>query len=656
MKKLKMHSPNLTDANIARIRELFPGCVTEIKDEGGRIRDEKGDGSGFSPHPSSLRYAIDFDLLRQELSGHIVEGPQERYNLNWPGKREALLTANAPIAKTLRPCREESVDFDTTKNLFIEGDNLEALKLLQEAYLGKVKMIYIDPPYNTGNDFIYEDDFAENADEFLLRSNQKDEAGNRLVANTESNGRFHSDWLSMIYPRLKLARNLLRDDGVIFISNDDVEMHNMRKICDEIFGESNFVANFIWEKRTNRENRKAVSYRHDNVLCYCKSKTNERTLKQLPMNEKALASYNNPDGDTRGLWKSDPATAQAGHGTKSQFYDLVAPNGKIHKLESGRCWLYTKPVMEEAIKDNRIWFGKDGNGVPRIKTYLDAKERGLTPETILFSRDVSTNEAAKNNLKVIFDGVAVFETPKPIALVKLLTQLGGENGLILDFFAGSSVTAHAVMQLNAEDGGNRKFIMVQLPELCDEQSDAFKAGYKTIAEISKERIRRAGKKIKDEREQTATGQGVLLYAPTTIDTGFRVLKIDSSNMAEVYYTPDAVNQGDLFNAVDNIKPDRKPEDLLFQVLLDAGVDLSLPIRKATIQGKTVFFVDENALVACFDTDVNEELVRELAQFRSYDMPIRKIVFRDNGFASDAVKINVEQIFRQLSPGTEVKSI
>lgn len=619
-----MHSPNLIRENITRIRELFPSCVTEAHGENGK-----------------LKLLVDFDQLRQELSEAIVEGPQERYHLNWPGKREALLTANAPIAKTLRPCREESVDFDTTKNLFIEGDNLDALKLLQETYLGKVKMIYIDPPYNTGNDFIYKDDFAENTDEFLRRSHQKDEEGNRLVTNTESNGRFHSDWLSMMYPRLKLARNLLGDDGVVFISIDDIEIHNIRKVCDEILGEDNFIANFVWEKRTNRENRKVVSYRHDNVLCYCKSRVEERPLKQLPMNEKALSNYKNPDDDPRGLWKSDPATAQAGHGTKSQFYELIAPNRKVHNLVSGRCWLYTKPVMDEAIKDNRIWFGKDGHGVPRIKTYLEAKERGLTPETILFSKDAATNESAKNSLKMLFDGVAVFETPKPVDLIKLLAQLGTENGIVLDFFSGSSVTAHAVMQLNAEDGGNRKLIMVQFPELCDEKSEAFKAGYKTIAEISKERIRRAGKKIVEGECHKGWNK----------DIGFRVLKIDSSNMAEVYYTPDAIDQGQLKIFTNNIKPGRTPEDLLFQVLLDWGVDLSLPIRKETIQGKTVFFVDENALVACFDTGVDEDLVKELAGF----VPLR-VVFRDNGFVSDAVKINVEQIFKQMSPGTEVKSI
>lgn len=624
MDKLKMHSCDFIQKNIAKLAELFPNCVTEAQDESGQ-----------------LKKSIDFDQLRQELSNNIVDGPQERYHLNWPGKREALLTANAPIAKTLRPCREESVAFDTTQNLFIEGDNLDALKLLQETYLGKVKMIYIDPPYNTGNDFIYDDDFAENSEEFLKRSNQKDEEGNRLVANAESNGRFHSDWLSMMFPRMKLARNLLADNGIVFISIDDGEMHNIRKVCDEIFGEDNFIANFIWEKRTNRENRKVVSYRHDNVLCYCKSKTDERALKQLPMNEKALANYKNPDNDPRGLWKSDPATAQAGHGTKSQFYEFTASNGKVHKLESGRCWLYTKPVMDEAVKDNRIWLGKGGNGVPRVKTYLEAKERGLTPETIIFSKDAATNEAAKNNLKMLFDGVAVFETPKPVELIKLLSQLGSNDGIVLDFFSGSSVTAHAAMQLNAEDGGNRKFIMVQLPESSDEDSEAFKAGYKTIAEISKERIRRAGNKILESE----------VHDDWNKDVGFRVLKIDSSNMDEVYYSPDQLKHDDLFSKIDNIRSDRTSEDLLFQVLLDWGVDLTLPICKKKLQGKEVFIIDENALVACFDTAVSEALVKELAELK----PLR-VVFRDNGFATDAVKINVEQIFKQLSPATEVKSI
>lgn len=625
MDSLKMQTPNLVDDNIEKIAALFPNCITEDRDESGTVRR-----------------VVDFDLLRQELSASLVEGPRERYTLNWPGKNEAILAANAPIAKTLRPCEEESVDFENTQNIFIEGDNLDALKLLQETYLNKVKMIYIDPPYNTGNDFIYEDDFVEDTEGFLQRSNQKDEHGNRLIANTEANGRFHSDWLSMIYPRLKLAKNLLSDDGLIFISIDDNEINNLTKVCDELFGEDNFVANFIWEKRTNRENRKVVSSRHDYVLCYCKNASlDSRTIKQLPMTEKALANYKNPDDDPRGLWKSDPASAQAGHGTKSQFYVLTAPNGKEHHLESGRCWVYTKEVMEAAVCDGRIWFGKDGNGVPRIKTYLEAKERGLTPESIWFADEVATNELAKNLLKELFDGRSVFDTPKPVELIKRAIQLSADSGIVLDFFAGSCATAHAVMQQNSEDNGNRKFIMVQLPEHCDDSSEAFKAGYKTIAEIGKERIRRAGKKVKEENPITAQN----------LDIGFRVFKVDTSNMKDVYYTPDELKQGSLDLFKDHIKPDRSPEDLLFQVFIDWGLDLSLPIAKETIDGKAVFLVDSNALIACFDAGINEELVKKLAAHK----PLRA-VFRDDAFGSDSVKINVEQIFKSLSPVTEVKSI
>ena len=618
MDKLKMHSPNLTEDNIARIRDLFPGCVTEARGEDGCVK-----------------LAVDFDQLRQELSSSIVEGPQERYHLNWPGKREALLTANAPIAKTLRPVREESVDFDTTKNLFIEGDNLDALKLLQETYLGKVKMIYIDPPYNTGNDFIYEDDFAEDARTFLVRSNQVDDSGVRLVANTDTNGRFHSDWLSMLYPRIKLARTLLSEDGVIFVSADDSEIANLIRICDEIFGEANFVANFIWEKRTNRENRKVVSSRHDYVVCYARNQMpGTRTLKQLPMSAKALANYKNPDNDPRGLWKSDPAHAQAGHGTKDQFYVLTAPNGKKHELESGRCWLYTEKVMNKEIADGKIWFGKDGNGVPRIKTYLDAKERGLTPESILFAEEVGTNESAKNLLKELFSGRAVFDTPKPVGLIQTLIQLSCDEGIILDFFAGSGTTAEAIFELNTMDGRERRFILVQLPEALTADSEAYKAGYRDIAHVGMERIRLAGKSFKG-------------------DTGFRVLKIDTSNMADVYYSPDALDKANLDLFVDNIKSDRTAEDLLFQVMLDWGVDLALPIEKKATQGKDVFFVDGNALVACFDAHggVDETFVKELATQK----PLR-VVFRDAGFKDSAVKINVEQIFKLLSPSTEVKSI
>lgn len=627
MEKLKMHSPNLTQDNIARIRDLFPSCVTEAKDMDGTVK-----------------LAVDFDQLRQELSGSLVEGPQERYQLNWPGKREALLTANAAIAKTLRPYREESVDFDTTKNMFIEGDNLDVLKLLQETYLGKVKMIYIDPPYNTGSDFIYRDDFAEDAKSFLARSNQVDASGARLVANLDTNGRFHSDWLSMIYPRIKLARNLLSDDGVIFISADDNEVSNLIRLCDEVFGEENFIANFIWEKRTNRENRKVVSSRHDYVICYAKEQTpGRRAIKQLPMTPKALANYKNPDNDPRGLWKSDPATAQAGHGTKDQFYVLTAPNGKKHELESGRCWLYTDKVMQREIADGKIWFGKDGNGVPRVKTYLDAKERGLTPESIFFAEDVGTNESAKNLLKELFSGKSVFDTPKPSGLIQTLVQLACDEGIVMDFFAGSATTAEAVFELNAADGKNRRLILVQIPEAVGKDTEAFKAGYQTIAGVALDRIRFSGRKVLANEVHEGWNR----------DTGVRVLKLDTSNMSDIFYAPDAVEKSSLDMFVDNIKPDRTTEDLLFQVMLDWGVDLALPIAKQTTQGKEVFLVDGNALAACFDGrgGVDEDFVKELAKVQ----PLR-VVFRDAGFKDSSVKINVEQIFKLLSPATEVKYI
>ena len=625
MEKMKLHSPNLTQENIARIRELFPSCVTEAQGEDGQ-----------------LKLAVDFDQLRQELSESIVEGPQERYHLNWPGKREALMTANAPIAKTLRPCRDESVDFDTTKNLFIEGDNLEALKLLQETYLGKVKMIYIDPPYNTGNDFIYEDDFAENAEEFLKRSNQKDEEGNRLVANSESNGRFHSDWLSMIYARLKLARNMLADDGVIFISIDDGEVGNLRKLADQIFGEANFIANLIWQKKYTRANdAKWFSDNHDHILCYGKNKQG-MTLNMLPRNDDQLAAYSNPDNHQKGVWKATPLHAKSGTNTSEYTFN----NGIAWNPPIGTYRRFNDESMKRMDENNEIWFGVDGKQIPSRKSFLCDVKEGVTPVTLWPYDEVGHNHEANNELKTLGIG-GLFNNPKPTRLLKraLILSTSPED-LVLDFFAGSSTTADAVVQLNAEDGGNRKFIMVQLPEPCLKKSEAFKAGYKTIAEISKERIRRAGKKILE-----GLNSGGECHEGWNKDVGFRVLKIDSSNMADVYYTPDAIEQDLLTSQTDNIKLDREPEDLLFQVLLDWGVDLSLPIRKETLQGKSVFFVDENALVACFDTGVNEELVKQLAEFE----PLR-VVFRDNGFVSDAVKINVEQIFKQMSPGTDVKSI
>ena len=625
MDKLKMQSTNGVQENIEKIQSLFPDCVTETIDE----------------RTGELVRKVDFGKLQQNLSDVIISGCEERYQFTWPDKKKAILLANSPVNAALRPCREESVDFDNTQNLYIEGDNLDVLKCLKETYLHKVKMIYIDPPYNTGNDFVYEDDFAESSAEYLANSGQFDEQGNRLVTNTESNGRFHTDWLNMIYPRLKVARDLLTDDGVIFISIDDNEQENLKRVCDEIFGESNFVTDFIWEKRLNRENRKEVSSRHDYILCYSKkNKENERRLYLLPMNDKALSNYGNPDNDPRGLWKSDPAHAQAGHGTKSQFYTLIAPNGKRHELPSGRCWLYTEPVMQKAIEDNRIWFGADGNGVPRIKTYLNAKERGLTPETMLFASEVSTNEKAKNDLKSLFDGVAVFETPKPMELILHFLRLASKDGdIILDFFSGSSAAAHAVMQLNAEDGGNRKFIMVQLPELTDEKSEAYKAGYKTICEIGKERIRRAGKKIKEDSPLTTQD----------LDTGFRVLKLDSSNMEDIYYTPKDISQANLFSLVDNVKSDRTAEDLLFQVMLELGATLDSKIETEVVAGKTIYNVADGYLVACFDKDVTDEVVTTIARMH----PLYAVL-RDTSMANDSTATNFEQLFKTYSPDTVTK--
>ncbi len=632
MDKLKMHSPDLSQENIAKICELFPGCVTEARDE----------------KTGKLRLAVDFDQLRQELSDHVVEGAQERYRLDWPGKREALALANAPIAKALRPCRKKSADFDTTQNLFIEGDNLEALKLVQEMYLGQVGAIFIDPPYNTGGDFVYEDDFAEDYDSFMTRTNQCDAQGNRLVSNPESNGRFHSDWLSMIYPRLRLARNLLRDDGVIFIAIDDGEAHALKKICDEVFGENNFVANIIWQKKFSRANDAAYfSTMHDHILCYAKnSKRNGSDgksweLKLLPRGDELPSGYANPDEDPRGPWTSVVLSAKSG--TEKLKYEVVTPSGRKCLPPDGRYWGVSKEKLGQLVADNRIWFGKKGDGTPRLKTFLSEVQDGLRPNTIWFHSDVGHNQEGRQELKKLFDDKALFDSPKPVRLLKTIISLccPEDDFIVMDFFAGSGTTAHAVLEANAEDGAKRRYILVQLPEALEVGSDAHKAGLSSIADICRERIRRAGRKILEGE----------CHPDWNRDVGFRVLKIDTSNMKDVYYRPDQVLQGDLLDAVDNVKPDRTPEDLLFQVLVDWGVDLTLSIRRETLQGKTVFFVDDNALVACFDHGVTEELIKELAKAE----PLR-VVFRDNGFVSDALKINVEQIFRQLSPTTEVKAI
>lgn len=534
---------------------------------------------------------IDWEKLKATL-GENVNFANERYVLNWAGKSEAFRVMQQPSRATLVPCREESVDFDNTQNIFIEGENMEVLKVLQKSYFGKVKMIYIDPPYNTGSDsFIYPDKFSESKEEYLRRVGDKNEEGymtrdGMFRKNAKENGQYHSNWLNMMMPRLYLAKSLLREDGVIFISIDDNEVHNLRLLMNEIFGEENFVAQFIWEKRLNRENRNEVSVRHDYILCYSKyTESDVRRIMQLPMNKKALSNYGNPDNDPRGLWKSDPAHAQAGHGTKFQFYTLIAPNGKQHELPSGRCWLYTKEVMDEAIRDNRIWFGKDGNGVPRIKTYLSAKERGLTPETMLFAKDVSTNEKAKNDLKGLFDGVAVFETPKPIELISILMQFALKDGIVLDFFAGSAATAHAAMQFN-RDGNNCQFICVQMDELCEESSEAYKAGYKTIAEISKERIRRAGAKIRKGIEiEQAKREGQLSFEEDQTmampDLGFKVFKLSDSNFKQ-WRDIQGSNKGEwqqqILNFLDPVTENATIDNMVYELLLKSGKDLNSTIE------------------------------------------------------------------------------
>lgn len=625
MEKLKMHSPNLTQGNIARIRDLFPDCVTEAKGEDG-----------------SVKLAVDFDQLRQELAESIVEGPQERYHLNWPGKREALLTANAPIARTLRPCRKESVDFDTTRNLFIEGDNLEALKLLQETYLGKIRMIYIDPPYNTGSDLIYEDDFTVKGDEYLLRSNQRTSDGTNLVANPETSGRFHSDWLSMIYPRIKLARNLLQDDGALFISIDDKEVANLRKICDEIFGAANFVANIVWQSRTSISDDHEISLNHNHTVIYAKSYDTLRFYgEKLDESE-----YQNRDNDPRGPWKLVPLDANKPGG--NTMYPIKNPKtNEEHWPPEGRSWAINPIEYQKLFDDNRIAFGIGGDSAPKKKLFLNerlAKGDTRTPSSILL--DAGTTKDGSGEIQDLFGKKKVFSYPKPTSLLRRLIQYAiyqEKDQTVLDFFAGSSTTADAVFQMNAEDGARRRFIMVQLPEPCDTSSEAFKAGFKDIASISKERIRLAAKEVSKNQKK----------AGHICDLGFRVFKVDTSNMSDIFYTPDATSQDDLLKGVDNIKADRTPEDLLFQVMLDWGVDLALPITKQSIQGKDVFFVDSNALAACFDASgsIDEAFVKELAT----QQPLR-VVFRDAGYKNSAVKINVEQIFKLLSPATEVKCI
>ena len=641
MDKLKMHSLDGVARNIELIGNLFPNAVTEV------MRDGK------------VERAIDFDVLRQELSDCIVEGREERYQFTWPDKKKAMLAANAPITATLRPVEADSVGRDGTpggfdsENLYIEGDNLEVLKLLQETYLGKVKMIYIDPPYNTGNDFVYEDDFAQSTGEYMENSGQYDEAGNRMVTNTESNGRFHTDWLNMIYPRLRIAKDLLADDGVIFVSIDDNEIDNLKKVCNEIFGESNLVAEIPWQSRASIQNDTDFSVNHEYICVYAKVRRKEnRRLKEsnyvewhkhdsfvcrpLPLDKD---KFDNPDNDPRGPWKADPFDAP--NVRPNLTYPVINPNtGEEHLPPKGRHWRFLPEKFSSALADNRIIWTNNGLGRPQLKVFYEEKKEFGSVDNSWFSAErIGTSTSGTKELMKLFDGDAFFDTPKPVSLLLKLITLANtsDNDIILDFFSGSATTAHAVMQLNAEDGGHRKFIMVQLPEPCDEKSEAYKAGYPNICEIGKERIRRAGRKIKEEAGLTA---------PADLDIGFRCLRLDESNMQQVYYTPDEVEQRDLFSMVDNVKPNRTPEDLLFQVMLDLGVLLSSPIEVKEIDGKKVFNVADGFLLACFDHDVTDETVKAIAQMKPY-----YAVFRDSSMASDSVATNFDQIFETYSPDT-----
>ena len=624
MDKLKMHSLDGVERNIELIGKLFPNAITEV------MRDGK------------VEHAIDFDVLRQELSDSIVEGREERYQFTWPDKKKAMLAANAPITATLRPVVADSVGKDGTpggfdsENLYIEGDNLEVLKLLQETYLGKVKMIYIDPPYNTGNDFVYEDDFAQSAADYMDNSGQYDEEGNRLVTNTESNGRFHTDWLNMIYPRLKIAKDLLADDGAIFISIDDNEVKNLMAMCDEVFGTSNFLATFVWQKKYGPANdAKGVSATHEYILLYGKN-SDVWMPGLLPRSDEQLKAYKNPDNDPRGVWRASDLSARTY--SASCDYIITGPTGLKFSPPPSRSWIVNKESYQNLLADNRITFGSDGTGRPMQKKFITEVKGGITPETWLPRERGGDNKIARYELKDIFPE-NLFDTPKPSKLVSYLITISGveKDAIILDFFSGSATTAHAVMKLNAEDSGHRKFIMVQLPEKTDEKSEAYKAGYKNICEIGKERIRRAGRKIKEDAGLTA---------PADLDIGFRCLRLDESNMKPVYYTPDEVGQQELFSLVDNVKEDRTPEDLLFQVMLDLGVLLSSPIEVKEIEGKKVFNVADGFLLACFDHDVTEETVKAIAQMKPY-----YAVFRDSSMANDSVATNFEQIFETYSPDT-----
>ena len=622
MDKLKMQSLDVITYNIHKIAQLFPQCVTERKGENGKTE-----------------LGIDFEKLREELSDDVIDDGEERYQFTWPDKKTHAHLANTPITDTLRPCREESVDFDNTQNLYIEGDNLNVLKVLRETYLGKVKMIYIDPPYNTGNDFVYRDTFGVSKEDEEQRNGTYDTDGNLLMdkyeRNTIANGRYHTDWLNMIYPRLKVAKDLLTEDGVIFISIDDNEQANLKKVCDEIFGEQNFVATLIWERAFSpKADAKFISNSHDYILMFARNILDFK-IGRLPRTAEADARYSNPDNDPRGPWMSSDISVKTYNA--SSDYPITTPSGRVVEPPAGRCWSLSKNAFLERLQDNRIWFGPNGDNTPRIKRFLsELKFDGMSPTSILFHKNVGHSQEGTQEVVSLFGDQGVFDGPKPVRLLQRLITLANlkENSIVLDFFSGSATTAHALMKTIAEKGTQCRCVLVQLPEEVSKTKKA--QGYNTICEIGKERIRRAGKKIK---EDNAGKEGI-----DKLDIGFRVLKLDSSNMQDIYYSPQQFTELSLF--ADNVKPDRTEEDLLFQVMLELGVELSASIEQRIMDGKTVFFVNENYLVACFDTDIAEDTIKKIAQLKPY-----YFVIRDSSLASDNVADNIDQLFETYSKDT-----
>lgn len=615
IKKQPLTSATHSEFTLEALRQIAPSAFTEVRGADGELTQK-----------------VDFKVLRELLGDAIADADEESFGFQWVGKQEAKRAAAKPTRQTLRPVVDDSVDWETTENLYIEGDNLEVLKLLQRAYLGKVKMIYIDPPYNTGNDFVYEDDFAMSGEEMDEAMGNIDEEGNRLRRNLDSNPRYHSDWCSMIYSRLLVARTLLANDGVIFISIDDNEVHHLRKICDEVFGAGNFLAQVVWERAYAPINlMKHFSPSHDYIVCYAKD-VDLAICNGIPRSSEADARYSNPDNDPRGVWQSD--NLSVGPAIEANIYPITTPSGRVVEPPAGRSWRLSANAFAERLRQNRIWFGSDGNGVPRMKRFLsELRKTGVTPMTIWKYEEVGHSQDATKALAGIFDGKKYFDYPKPVDLIKRCISLySSPDSLILDFFSGSATTAHAVMQLNAEDGGKRKYICVQLPEETPEGSEARKAGYDTICEIGKERIRRAGKKIKEEAG--LMGQD--------LDTGFRVLRTDSSNMEDVYFEPAGLEQQNLFTQVDSVKTDRSELDLLFGCMVDWGVELSYPLRTEEVDGKHLHIVNEGALVACFDKEISVEAVSRIAELK----PLR-VIFREECFATDADKLNIYEKFKQF---------